>query len=73
MSSANMATHFYLLYERCLRVIVPNDVWGRVSDAELEQVVELIRSDSTLNLAFNLIQKRLNDLTRKIEGAAVWE
>lgn len=62
-----------VLFEKRLRVVVPEDVWTATTDAEMERLLEAIRRDQLLQSAFDEIQRRLVVLVRPIRGVVDWE
>jgi hypothetical protein len=62
-----------VLFEKRLRVLVPQDVWTTTSDAEMESLLDAIRTDQLLQSAFDEIQRRLAVLVRPIRGVVDWE
>jgi hypothetical protein len=62
-----------VLFEKRLRVLVPEDVWATTSDAEMECLLDAIRTDQLLQSAFDEIQRRLAVLVQPIRGVVDWE
>lgn len=62
-----------VLFEKRLRVVVPEDVWATTTDAEMESLLDAIRNDQALRSAFDELQQRLALLVRPVHGAVDWE
>jgi hypothetical protein len=62
-----------VLFEKRLRVVVPEDTWKNTSDAEMERLLDAIRVDQRLQPAFDEIQRRLAVLVQPVRGAVDWE
>ncbi len=62
-----------ILFEKRLRVVVPEDIWTTTTDAEMERLLDAIHNDQPLRFAFDEIQRRLALLVQPIRGVVDWE